>query len=200
VDGFSATPGNYDEILVKNEFDASYHGIYKVLQENPWKLRRRSDWQQPSQLTDGAGEGGADVLVRHGDTNARRKFYTHEWGSDFWATKVGVPPVSVQTDEYTVPQYADVCIPYTPATFTGFKRITFPSAPQIGQVIAIKNVSSSTASINLYSEVARIEDPISGGLVSEYTNIPVSGAWFSAVWEYMQSETGAAWHLVSKIV
>lgn len=88
-------------------------------------------------------------------------------------------------------------VPYTPATFTGTKRILFPVSPRLGAIFAIKNITSSVASINLYSAAESIEDPLVGGLVAAATDIPISAAWIDVKWQYMESASGNAWHAVS---
>jgi len=88
-------------------------------------------------------------------------------------------------------------VPYEPASFTGNKRITFPPGPSMGDLFAIKNVTGSTAIINVYSASQKIEDPISGGVIAAATDIPIGLAWIGVTWQFMSSEGGYwAWHVV----
>jgi hypothetical protein len=200
VDGHVLSTG--ESVLVKDEAGSGrvHNGIYKVIQYSPWILRRRSDFCFSNQIIN-----GANIVVLDGTVNAGRRFHigvNFDIDSDnlIFGTSgdaAGAPdllPTSLQTDEYA--GNVRERVPYTPATFTGNKRITFPASPTVGAKFGITNVTNSTAIINAYSAAEKIQDPITGAVIAAATDVPIGQAYAGFVWQYMASATGSAWHLI----
>jgi hypothetical protein len=201
VDGVLSIP---DSVMVKNEAGglAPNNGIYQLIQTSPWILRRRSDFCFQNQLI-----YGCNVVVTGGAINVGRRFHLDAGTHDVDVSDItfgisgdaaGAPdlvPIALQTDEYAGSVRERV--PYTPASFTGTKRITFPVSPSNGDKFGINNVTSSTAIINVYAAAEKIQDPITGAVIlTAATDIPIGLAYAGYVWQYMASVTGNAWHLV----
>jgi hypothetical protein len=103
-------------------------------------------------------------------------------------------PTSLKLDEY--PGLINQRVPYNPAAFSSTKRITFPSSPKYGDKFGIQNVTTSYDYVNLYSAAEKIQDSVTGAVVSAANDIWLGFAGAAFVWEYMPVQGGDAWMLL----
>jgi hypothetical protein len=94
----------YDRLLIKDEGDQNINGIYRLIQVDPWKLRRASIDQNSSQLL---GRGRL-IQVTGGGVNQGRQFWRETYTADIEPVAVSEGLVDVLTDNSITSRNAEV--------------------------------------------------------------------------------------------